>query len=156
MQIHSIGDYVYHAVFMVNWIGGKKMNEEVIAYMRLLYPPLKSQPDDVLNAWVEVAKLFVCYERFGDKAVQALAFYTLHLVSQDIALKSEGDSTQSSSERVQSYSLSGEYTITYDTSTAATSSSDLSSSSWGKLYLSLYRKKLGGWGLIMGSGRGCC
>lgn len=133
------------------------MNEEVIAYMRTLYPPLINQPDDVLNAWVEVAKLFVCYERFGNQQVQALAFYTLHLLSQDIALKSANDSSQTSSDRVKSYSLSGEYTITYDTSTAAASSSDLSSSSWGKLYLALYRKKLGGWGLIMGGRKvGCC
>ncbi|WWD11004.1 virion structural protein [Escherichia phage Phagiculus] len=132
------------------------MNEEVIVYMRTLYPPLVSQPDEVLNAWVEVSKLFVCFERFGDKKVQALAFYTLHLVSQDIALKTQNDSSQTSSDRVKSYSLSGEYTITYDTSTATKSSSDLSSSSWGKLYLALYRKKLGGWGLIMGKSRGCC
>lgn len=132
------------------------MNEEVISYMRTLYPPLVSQPDEVLNAWVEVAKLFVCFERFGDKQIQALAFYTLHLVSQDIALKTQNDSTQTSSERVKSYSLSGEYTITYDTSTAAKSSSDLSASSWGNLYLALYRKKLGGWGLIMGSGKAGC
>lgn len=133
------------------------MNEEVITYMRTLYPPLISQPDEVLNAWIEVAKLFVCFEQFGDKRVQALAFYTLHLLSQDIALKTQNDSTQASSERVKSYSLSGEYTITYDTSTAAKSSSDLSASSWGKLYLALLRKKGGGWGLVTASGKaGCC
>lgn len=132
------------------------MNEEVIAYMRTLYPPLKSQSDDVLNAWIEVAKLFICLDKFGDKQVQALAFYTLHLLSQDIALKTENDSSQTSSERVKSYSLSGEYTISYDTSTAAASSSNLEASSWGKLYIDLMRRKVGRWGLITSGGSGCC
>lgn len=132
------------------------MNEEVIAYMRTLYHPLNNQPDYVLNAWIEVAKLFICLDKFGDKQVQALAFYTLHLVSQDIALKSENDSSQTSTERVKSYSLSGEYTITYDTSTAAASSSNLETSAWGKLYLDLMRRKVGRWGLITASGPRCC
>ena len=130
------------------------MNEQIINFMRALVPALKSVPNETINVWIDLAKLFVCDGRFGEDGYKAIALYALHLMLADGALKGESEGLDSYSQRMASYSLSGEFSITYASGSGA-SSSTLRSTPWGNMYLNLLRKKGGGFGLVTSAGRGC-
>lgn len=132
------------------------MNEQVIAFMRSLVPALSVVPDERIDVWVDLARLYVCESKFGSDSDRAVGLYALHLMLYDGAFKAAGESLDSYGKRMASYSLSGEFSISYDTQSAA--SGDLSSSQFGRMYRSLLRKKGGGFGLItsaVGGGCGC-
>jgi hypothetical protein len=130
------------------------MNEQIYAIMRQYVPGLVNVPDAQLQPWVDMAKLFVCDGKFGDSYNTAVALYALHIMFADGAFKQTNDIADYS-KQVASYSLSGEFSITY--ANASANSSNLSTTPWGKLYSKLLRKKGGGFGLITSrhSG-GCC
>lgn len=130
------------------------MNEKVIAFMRSLVPALSVVPDETIDAWVDLARIYVCESKFGIDSDRALGLYTLHLMLSDGAFKAAGESLDSYGKRMASYSLSGEFSISYDTQSAA--SGDLSSSQFGRMYKALLRKKGGGFGLITSAGGGGC
>ncbi|ATI17094.1 hypothetical protein [Escherichia phage IMM-001] len=128
------------------------MNEQALAFMRSLVPALRNVPDETLDAWLELAKLYICASKFGDDAYKALALYTLHIAFLDGALKQNG-SLDDYGKKIASYSLSGEYSIRHE-STSQTQSS-MTATPWGRLYWNLLRKKGGGFGFITSAGRGC-
>lgn len=130
------------------------MNEQVIAFMRSLVPALSVAPDDAIDVWVDLARLYVCESKFGIDSDRAVGLYALHLMLSDGAFKASGESLDSYGKRMASYSLSGEFSISYDTQSAA--SGDLSSSQFGRMYKALLRKKGGGFGLITSAGGGGC
>lgn len=68
-----------------------------------------------------MAKMFVCESKFGDQYDKALALYTLHLMTLEGALKTEKDSVESYTQRVASFSLSGEFSQTFQSTTEETS-----------------------------------
>ncbi|QBQ80857.1 hypothetical protein MM01_00022 [Escherichia phage vB_EcoS_MM01] len=130
------------------------MNEQVIAFMRSLVPALSAVPDETIDVWVDLARLYVCESKFGIDSDRAVGLYALHLMLSDGAFKASGESLDSYGKRMASYSLSGEFSISYDTQSAA--SGDLSSSQFGRMYKALLRKKGGGFGLITSAGGGGC
>lgn len=129
------------------------MNEEILAFMRGLVPALNLVPDETINVWIDLAKLYVCDGKFGADANKAIGLYALHLMLTDGAMKGEGEALDSYSRRMASYSLSGEFSITYDSISG--SASNLQSTPWGRMYFNLLRKKGGGFGLVTSAGRGC-
>ena len=130
------------------------MNDAILAFMRSLVPALKAVDDEAINVWIDLARLYVCESKFGADKDKAVGLYALHLMIADGAFKGENVSMEAYSRRMASHSLSGEFSITYDTQSAA--SGDLSSSQFGRMYKALLRKKGGGFGLITSAGRGGC
>lgn len=128
------------------------MNEQALAFMKSLVPALKNIPDETLDVWLELAKPYICTSKFGDDAYKALSLYTLHIAFLDGALK-QNESLDDYGKKVASYSLSGEFSISYE-STSQTQSS-LTATPWGRLYWNLLRKKGGGFGLITSAWREC-
>lgn len=129
--------------------------QEVVDYIIKLAPPMKGLDPDLLAAWVELAELFVCPNRFGDKYVNAMALYTMHLMTLDGAMKQDGESISSYSQRITSFSLSGEFSQSFGQVTSNTDGSTLSQTPWGKMYRILLRKKGGGLGILTASRGGC-
>lgn len=130
---------------------------DVMAKMRALAPALKTVPDETIMVWVMLAEAFVCSERFKDKYTYALALYTMHLMFLDGAMKSEGESISSYSQRVASFSLTGEFSQTFAAVTDKSDGRAITQTPWGKMYDILNKKKGGGFGLISGlQSRGCC
>lgn len=127
------------------------IQSEIIA----LAPPFKDVDPTVISAWVEMAKIFVCESRFGASYNKAVALYALHLMTMDGVMRQEGESVSSYSQRVSSFSLTGEFSKTYSYTNGA-SSGDLSSTPFGSMYALLNRMKGGGWGLMTAGGRGGC
>lgn len=127
---------------------------QIYAFMRSLVPALNAVPDATLQVWVDLARLYVCQDKFGNDAGRAVGLYALHLMMADGAMKPESEGIKSYSRRVASHSLNGEFSITYDSINGADSSS-LSSTPWGNMYKAILRKKGGGFGLITSGGRGC-
>ena len=130
------------------------MNDAILAFMRSLVPALKAVDDEAINVWIDLARLYVCESKFGADKDKAVGLYALHLMIADGAFKGENVSMEAYSRRMASHSLSGEFSITYDTKSAA--SGDLSSSQFGRMYKALLRKKGGGFGLITSAGGGGC
>lgn len=130
------------------------MNDAILAFMHSLVPALKAVDDEAINVWIDLARLYVCESKFGADKDKAVGLYALHLMIADGAFKGENASMEAYSRRMASHSLSGEFSITYDTQSAA--SGDLSSSQFGRMYKALLRKKGGGFGLITSAGGGGC
>lgn len=121
--------------------------QEAIEIMRKLVKSLASFEDETLDVWVETAAMFVCSDKFGENFSRALALYTLHLMFLDGAFKETTD-IEEYSRRVASFSLSGEFSQTFATTTADTSGNSLRGTPWGKMYEMLNKKMGGGFGLI--------
>lgn len=132
------------------------MNEKILEQIVKLAPPMRDVSPAIIYAWIELAQDFVCAKRFGDKYAQALALYTLHLMTLDGAMKQEGESVESYSRRVASFSLSGEFSQTFDRVSNDDSGKSIRQTPWGKMYEQLNRKKGGGFGLVSGLRRRCC
>lgn len=124
--------------------------DEVMQQMRGLAPALKQVSDETLTVWIMLAEDFVCCNRFGDKYTRAVALYTMHLMFADGAMKKEGESLESYSRRVTSYSLSGEFSMSYGAVNENKSGRSIMSTPWGIMYDILNKKKGGGFGLISG------
>lgn len=129
------------------------MNEKVIEQIIKLAPPMRDVSPAILDSWVELATDFVCARRFGDKYERALALYTLHLMALDGAMKQEGESVESYSRRVSSFSLSGEFSQSFDRVSSDNSGKQIRQTPWGKMYEALNRKRGGGFGLVSGARR---
>lgn len=130
------------------------MNDEVIDQIIRLAPPMAGVSRDLISAWIEMAELFVCKDRFGDDYSKALALYTLHLMTLDGMVRQENETIGSYTQRVSSFSLSGEFSKTY--AYTNNSGGGLSATPFGSLYRMLLRKKGGGFGLISAARGGCC
>lgn len=130
------------------------MNENILQIIRQLAPPMKKVSDETIDMWIEMAKMFVCETKFGDDYEKALAIYTLHLMTLEGALKTEKDTVESYTQRVASFSLSGEFSQTFQSTTGGDKT--LGATPWGEMYRMLNRKKGGGFGLITGLRGGCC
>ena len=126
--------------------------DEVIAKMRALAPPLTKVSDDILTAWLTLATEFVCTSKFGDSINTALALMTMHLMFLDGAMKQENESVDSYSRRVASFTLSGEFSQTFDRVSESTDN-ELLSTPWGKMYWRMLKMRGGGFGLITARGR---
>lgn len=121
--------------------------QDVIDKMRSLAPPLKKVPDELLTAWVVLAEGFVCKSRFGDSIVTAIALMTMHLMFLDGAMKQEGESLESYTQRVASFTLTGEFSQTFDR-VSASSDNEMLSTPWGKMYWRMLKMRGGGFGLL--------
>lgn len=121
--------------------------QDVIDKMRSLAPPLKKLPDELLTAWVVLAEEFVCKSRFGDSIVTAIALMTMHLMFLDGAMKQEGESLESYTQRVASFTLTGEFSQTFDR-VSASSDNEMLSTPWGKMYWRMLKMRGGGFGLL--------
>lgn len=130
------------------------MNERVIEEIIKLAPPMREVSPALLASWVELASEFVCEGRFRDRYVKALALYTLHLMTLDGAMKQEGESVESYSQRTKSFSLSGEFSRTFERVSDDSSGKQIRQTPWGKMYEVLNRKCGGGFGLVSGLRRG--
>lgn len=126
------------------------MTGEILNKIRAIAPPMKGVQDEIIVAWIELAELYVCKKRFGDKYAQAMALYTLHLMTLDGAMKQDGESVDSYSRRVASFSLTGEFSQTFDRISNDTSGKAIRQTPWGKMYEALNRKCGGGFGLVSG------
>lgn len=125
------------------------MNESIIEIIRSLAPPFKKIDSSTLSAWVELAKMMVCEKRFAKNYDMAVALYTLHIATLNGAMKGENEGVGAYSQRLASFSLSGEFSQTF-ASTAAENKSgnDFKSTQFGSMYWSLLRKSGGGFGLL--------
>lgn len=121
--------------------------QDVIDKMRSLAPPLKEVPNELLYAWVVLAEEFVCKSRFGDSIVTAIALMTMHLMFLDGAMKQEGESLESYTQRVASFTLTGEFSQTFDR-VSASSDNEMLSTPWGKMYWRMLKMRGGGFGLL--------
>lgn len=133
------------------------MNEDemkIAEIMRKLAPALKNVPDQTIVVWINLAEMFVCANKFGDRYHQAVALYTMHLMFLDGAMKGEKETLESYSRRVTSFTLSGEFSTSYGAVTANNTGRSIHDTPWGKMYDILNKKKGGGFGLISGI-RGC-
>lgn len=128
---------------------------EITQQIVKLAPPMKQIDPDLMVAWIELAKEFVCKKRFKESYPKAVALYTLHLMTLDGAMKQEGESVESYSRRVASFSLTGEFSQTFDRITNDARGKSIRQTPWGKIYESLNRKHGGGFGLISGLRRRC-
>lgn len=133
-----------------------RVHDEVLDWIIRLAPPMKEVDANLLAAWIELAGDFVCEKRFKDKYPRALALYALHLMTLDGAMKQEGESVDSYSRRVASFSLNGEFSQTFDRVSNDTSGKSIRSTPWGKMYENLNRKNGGGFGLVSGLRRWGC
>lgn len=122
----------------------------VLLEIQRLAPPMKAVNVEIIAAWIDLASEFVSPSRFGDAYYKALALYTLHLMALDGAMKQEGESVESYSRRVASFSLTGEFSQTFDRVSADSSGKTIRQTPWGKMYEILLKKKGGGFGLIVG------
>ena len=129
-------------------------SDDVLAIIRTLAPPFKNMPDETILAFLSLAEIMVCENRFGDDYEKALALYTLFLMCLDGAAKTDAESVGSYSNRLASFSLSGEFSQTF-ASLSGNSSRLIESNSWGKMFDILRKKKGGGFGLMAGAYRGC-
>lgn len=129
---------------------------EIMQQIVKLAPPMQQVDPDLIVAWVELAKEFVCKKRFKNSYPKAVALYTLHLMTLDGAMKQEGESVESYSRRVASFTLTGEFSQTFDRISSDTSGKQIRQTPWGKMYEVLNRKHGGGFGLVTGLRRRCC
>jgi hypothetical protein len=129
--------------------------QDVIDKMRSLAPPLKEVPEELLTAWVVLAEEFVCASKFGDSIITALALMTMHLMFLDGAMKQEGESVESYSQRVSSFTLTGEFSQTFDRVSSA-SDNEMLSTPWGKMYWRMLKMRGGGFGLMTAGGLHRC
>lgn len=129
---------------------------EIMEQIYKLAPAFKKVDPELLEAWIELAEDFVCRDRFGDKYNRAVALYTLHLMTLDGAMKSEKESVAAYSQRIASFSLTGEFSQTFDRVSADSSGNMLRQTPFGKMYELLNKKKGGGFGLTSGLRRRCC
>lgn len=129
---------------------------EIMQQIVKLAPPMQQVDPDLIVAWIELAKEFVCKKRFKNSYPKAVALYTLHLMTLDGAMKQEGESVESYSRRVASFTLTGEFSQTFDRISADTSGKQIRQTPWGKMYEVLNRKHGGGFGLVTGLRRRCC
>ena len=132
------------------------MNQDVIDQIVKLAPPFAEVDPALLQAWIELAEEFVCKKRFKDSYTKAVALYTLHLMTLDGAMKQEGESVESYSQRVASFSLTGEFSQTFDRVSFDSSGKEIRQTPWGKMYEALNRKRGGGFGLVTGLRRRYC
>lgn len=123
---------------------------EILEQIFKLAPAFRKVDPELIAAWVELAQDFVCKKHFKDKYNRAVALYTLHLMTLDGAMKEEGESIESYSQRVSSFSLTGEFSQTFDRVSADSSGKTIRQTPWGKMYELLLKKKGGGFGLISG------
>lgn len=129
----------------------------VIDQIVKLAPPMSKVDPYLLEAWVELAAEFVCEHRFKNSYTKALALYTLHLMTLDGAMKQENESVESYSRRIASFSLTGEFSQTFDRVSAASGSEKtIRQTPWGKMYEILNKKNGGGFGLVTGLRRRGC
>ncbi|CAG9546455.1 hypothetical protein SIP_003 [Escherichia phage vB_Eco_Sip] len=129
---------------------------EIMQQIVKLAPPMQQVDPDLIVAWIELAKEFVCKKRFKNSYPKAVALYTLHLMTLDGAMKQEGESVESYSRRVSSFTLTGEFSQTFDRISSDTSGKQIRQTPWGKMYEVLNRKHGGGFGLVTGLRRRCC
>lgn len=129
---------------------------EIMQQIVKLAPPMQQVDPDLIVAWIELAKEFVCKKRFKNSYPKAVALYTLHLMTLDGAMKQEGESVESYSRRIASFSLTGEFSQTFDRVTNDASGKMIRQTPWGKMYEALNRKHGGGFGLVTGLRRRCC
>lgn len=129
---------------------------EIMQQIVKLAPPMQQVDPDLIVAWIEIAKEFVCKKRFKNSYPKAVALYTLHLMTLDGAMKQEGESVESYSRRVASFTLTGEFSQTFDRISSDTSGKQIRQTPWGKMYEVLNRKHGGGFGLVTGLRRRCC
>lgn len=132
------------------------MNNEILEQIYKLAPPMQKIDPAIIDAWIELAVEFVCKKRFKDSYVKAVALYTLHLMTLDGAMKQESESVESYSRRVASFSLTGEFSQTFDRVSSDSSGDQLLQTPWGKMYDALMRKRGGRFGIITGLRRRCC
>lgn len=129
---------------------------EIMQQIVKLAPPMQQVDHNLIVAWIELAKEFVCKKRFKNSYPKAVALYTLHLMTLDGAMKQEGESVESYSRRVASFTLTGEFSQTFDRISSDTSGKKIRQTPWGKMYEVLNRKHGGGFGLVTGLRRRCC
>lgn len=129
---------------------------EIMQQIVKLAPPMQQVDPDLIVAWIELAKEFVCKKRFKNSYPKAVSLYTLHLMTLDGAMKQEGESVESYSRRVASFTLTGEFSQTFDRISSDTSGKQIRQTPWGKMYEVLNRKHGGGFGLVTGLRRRCC
>lgn len=129
---------------------------EIMQQIVKLAPPMQQVDPDLIVAWIELAKEFVCKKRFKNSYPKAVALYTLHLMTLDGAMKQECESVESYSRRVASFTLTGEFSQTFDRISSDTSGKQIRQTPWGKMYEVLNRKHGGGFGLVTGLRRRCC
>lgn len=129
---------------------------EIMQQIVKLATPMQQVDPDLIVAWIELAKEFVCKKRFKNSYPKAVALYTLHLMTLDGAMKQEGESVESYSRRVASFTLTGEFSQTFDRISSDTSGKQIRQTPWGKMYEVLNRKHGGGFGLVTGLRRRCC
>lgn len=129
---------------------------EIVQQIVKLAPPMQQVDPDLIVAWIELAKEFVCKKRFKNSYPKAVALYTLHLMTLDGAMKQEVESVESYSRRVASFTLTGEFSQTFDRISSDTSGKQIRQTPWGKMYEVLNRKHGGGFGLVTGLRRRCC
>lgn len=129
---------------------------EIMQQIVKLAPPMQQVDPDLIVEWIELAKEFVCKKRFKNSYPKAVALYTLHLMTLDGAMKQEGESVESYSRRVASFTLTGEFSQTFDRISSDTSGKQIRQTPWGKMYEVLNRKHGGGFGLVTGLRRRCC
>lgn len=129
---------------------------EIMQQIVKLAPPMQQVDPDLIVAWIELAKEFVCKKRFKNSYPKAVALYTLHLMTLDGAMKQEGESIESYSRRFASFTLTGEFSQTFDRISSDTSGKQIRQTPWGKMYEVLNRKHGGGFGLVTGLRRRCC
>lgn len=132
------------------------MNQDVIDQIVKLAPPFAGVDPALLQAWIDLAEEFVCKKRFKGSYTKAVALYTLHLMTLDGAMKQEGESVESYSQRVASFSLTGEFSQTFDRVSSDSSGKEIRQTPWGKMYEALNRKRGGGFGLVTGLRRRSC
>lgn len=130
------------------------MNEDVLKQIRAIAPPMVKVKDEVINSFIELAEMFVCRRKMGNRYTKAMALYTLHLMTLDGAMKQENESVDSYSRRVASFSLSGEFSQTFDR-VSADNENQLLQTPWGKMYQTLLKMRGGGFGLMVAGKRGC-
>lgn len=129
---------------------------EIMQQIVKLAPPMQQVDPDLIVAWIELAKEFVCKKRFKNSYPKAVALYTLHLMTLDGAMKQDGEGVESYSRRVASFTLTGEFSQTFDRISSDTSGKQIRQTPWGKMYEVLNRKHGGGFGLVTGLRRRCC
>jgi hypothetical protein len=128
---------------------------EIVQQIYKLAPAFKTIDPELLSAWIELAEEFVCKNHFKDSYAKGVALYTLHLMTLDGAMKQEGESVESYSQRVSSFSLSGEFSQTFAKVSDDTSGKAIRQTPWGKMFEVLNKKKGGGFGLTTGVRRYC-
>lgn len=126
---------------------------DTLVIMRQYAPALKKVADDNLTIWIMTAAMFVCQSRFGADYLMGVALMGLHLMFLDGAMKGESESVTAYSQRVASFSLTGEFSQSFDRVSADQSGNLLMQTPFGKMFNMLNRKKGGGFGLITAAHR---